>query len=165
MNIFYLHEEPAQAAQALYDKHVVKMVLETAQLLCAAHHLHDHTFPQQYRLTHASHPCTLWAAKSDSNYAWLYMSFLNIADEFEYRYGKQHLSYLKLADELAFPPPAMQAESQIFTPPPLVMPTQFHASDHVEAYRNYYRTEKAHLYAYTRRTPPAWLVRELPTSN
>ena len=38
MNIFYLDSDPVKAAQIQYNKHVVKMILESAQMLCTAHH-------------------------------------------------------------------------------------------------------------------------------
>ena len=37
MNIFYLSECPVESAQAHCDKHVVKRILESAQMLCTAH--------------------------------------------------------------------------------------------------------------------------------
>ena len=39
MNIFYLDKCPVKAAKVQYNKHVVKMILESAQMLCAAHHI------------------------------------------------------------------------------------------------------------------------------
>ena len=41
MNIFYLHEDPVKAAKLQYNKHVVKMILESAQMLCTAHRCHS----------------------------------------------------------------------------------------------------------------------------
>jgi hypothetical protein len=38
MNIFYLNSDPKKAAVIQYNKHVVKMILESAQMLCTAHH-------------------------------------------------------------------------------------------------------------------------------
>ena len=69
MNIFVLHEQPDVAAQILCDKHVVKMILESAQMLCTVAHNHGYDAP--YRRTHPKHPCTLWAGKSQENWDWL----------------------------------------------------------------------------------------------
>lgn len=41
MNIFYLSEDPRQAAEWMVDKHVVKMILETAQILSTVHRVID----------------------------------------------------------------------------------------------------------------------------
>ena len=38
MNIFYLDSDPIIAAQMQCDKHVVKMILESTQLLYTANH-------------------------------------------------------------------------------------------------------------------------------
>ena len=65
MNIFVLDNDPFKAAEYQCDKHVVKMVLETAQLLCSAHE----TAP--YKRTHYNHPCAIWTRSSLSNYMWL----------------------------------------------------------------------------------------------
>ena len=42
MNIFFLHKHPVIAAQMQCDKHVVKMVLETAQMLSTAARAQGH---------------------------------------------------------------------------------------------------------------------------
>ena len=55
MNIFYLSHDPEEAAQYQYNKHVVKMILESAQLLCTAHReLGNDDVP--YKSTHKNHP-------------------------------------------------------------------------------------------------------------
>lgn len=38
MNIFVLSEGPVEAARMQCDKHVVKMIVETAQMLCTVGH-------------------------------------------------------------------------------------------------------------------------------
>lgn len=43
MNIFFLSNSPVTSAEMMVDKHVVKMILETAQLLSTAHRLLDGT--------------------------------------------------------------------------------------------------------------------------
>jgi hypothetical protein len=69
MNIFYLDKSPYTCARYHCDKHVVKMILETAQLLCGAHWATGGT--AQYKPTHLNHPCAIWVRKSLSNYKWL----------------------------------------------------------------------------------------------
>ena len=57
MNLFYVEREPVAAAQALCDKHVVKMILETAQMLSTAHRLSETPqAPFVYKVTHRNHP-------------------------------------------------------------------------------------------------------------
>ena len=41
MNIFALSSDPFESAQMMCDKHVVKMIIETAQLLSTAHRVLD----------------------------------------------------------------------------------------------------------------------------
>lgn len=74
----------------LCDKHVVKMVLETAQMLCSVRWLQGLEAP--YKLAHAKHPCTLWAGRSKENYLWLISHGIALAEEYTARYGKQHAS-------------------------------------------------------------------------
>ena len=50
MNIFYLDSSPVLAAQMQCDKHVVKMVLESTQMLTTACGLHGYIF-WKYRPT------------------------------------------------------------------------------------------------------------------
>jgi len=76
MNIFYLHHNPYKAATFFYDKHKVKMILECAQMLCTAHHVHDNGDNVPYKKAHLNHPSTIWARSSRSNYYWLYEHML-----------------------------------------------------------------------------------------
>ena len=63
MNIFYLHEDPATASTYMYDKHVVKMILESAQMLCTAHHHYGNGDNVPYKKAHYNHPSSVWARK------------------------------------------------------------------------------------------------------
>jgi len=60
MNIFYLDKDPVKAAQLQYNKHVVKMILESAQMLCTAHHVHGNPDDVPYKQAHLNHPSTMW---------------------------------------------------------------------------------------------------------
>ena len=89
MNIFFLSENPVQAAEWMVDKHVVKMILESAQLLSTAHRiidgretqgksatgrnvkrwiLNDAREPVLYSATHINHPSAVWCRQSVENY-------------------------------------------------------------------------------------------------
>ena len=60
MNIFYLHEDPREASQMMCDKHNVKMIVESAQMLSTAHRELDGdrwaNKHELYKSTHKNHP-------------------------------------------------------------------------------------------------------------
>lgn len=90
MNIFSTSEDPDQSARWLVDKHCVKMLLETTQLLCTAYHLQGIEAP--YKQSHRNHLSSLWARASWDNFQWLIAHGHGIADEYTARYGKVHKS-------------------------------------------------------------------------
>ncbi|MBN2080871.1 hypothetical protein JW859_01565 [bacterium] len=100
MNIFVLHTDPVRAARYHCDRHVVKMTLETAQLLSTALAVENPAQAAQlqatgliYKPTHQNHPCSRWAAESLANFRWLARLGLALADEYSYRYsGRVHKS-------------------------------------------------------------------------
>ena len=95
MNIFYLDKDPFKAAKVQYNKHVVKMILESAQMLCAAHHILGDSADGPYKLAHKNHPSTIWVRENSLHYAWLYKHMIALGLQYTYRYGKTHLSYTK----------------------------------------------------------------------
>ena len=148
MNIFYLHPDPRQASKYLYDKHVVKMVLETAQLLCTAQQhyaeLHDQNRYIPYKKSHYNHPCNKWVRESKANYEWLWNYFCTIAGEYENRYGKVHLSFVKLYTAQMQLAPAGIPDLP-FTQPPQCMPEKFKEECSIQAYWNYYIHDKRNI--------------------
>ena len=92
MNIFLLDTDTKKCAQYHCDKHVVKMILETAQLLCGVHHMTNQITEAPYKLSHRNHPCSIWARESLSNYLYLCELGLELCKEYTYRYGKRHKS-------------------------------------------------------------------------
>lgn len=88
MNIFVTDISPIQSAKNLDDKRVVKMVLESAQLLSTAINTHGGKAP--YKSTHEKHPCTKWVCSSYGNYMWLLRHFKALCEEYTARYGKTH---------------------------------------------------------------------------
>ena len=93
MNIFVTSTCPKISAQALDNKRVVKMVLETAQLLSTAIFINsDITYDNLYKPTHVKHPCTIWAALNLGNWDWLFQHFIALCEEYSFRYNKQHAS-------------------------------------------------------------------------
>jgi len=143
MNIFYLHQDPTVIPTVMYNKHVVKMILETAQLLSTAHHHYGSDAP--YKSTHINHPSTVWARTNTANYRWLYDHFIALCLEYEDRYGKTHLSYTKCAGPLEHPPVGMP-ESDTISLMPSCMEDEYKISDDpIENYRNYYIHGKSHI--------------------
>lgn len=158
MNIFYLDKNPKLAAKYHCDKHVVKMILETAQLLCTAHRLLDGDENQPeyvYKATHKNHPSAVWARTNIENYNWLYQLFLELNEEYTYRYGKTHLSYKKLNDYLMHPPNNITKGA--FFPPPQCMPDKYKSMDTVLAYKQYYVGDKSKLLQYKKEFP-LWIL-------
>lgn len=95
MNRFIIDHDPIQIAQALCDKHVVKMPLEEAQMLSTVVRQLDPDYADEhglYRTAHKNHPCTLWAGKSRLNYNFSFRLLVAMLDEYTYRYGKVHAS-------------------------------------------------------------------------
>ena len=160
MNIFVLDLDPEKAAQYHCDKHVVKMILETAQILSTVVQSHYHE-PLLYRATHKNHPCVIWAGQSWWNIFWLGKLGRALCREFEFRYGKKHKSEViinKALDASCYLEMTGDNEAQEnMTPFAQAMPEQYRDPDPVKAYRNYYKNEKAHLLTYTKREKPSWL--------
>ena len=136
MNIFYLHEDPRKAAEYQYNKHVVKMILESAQMLCTAHHHYGNGDNVPYKKAHYNHPSTVWVRQNCENYAWLYRHMLALGEEYTKRYGKTHLTITKCKEPLSKAPPGMPWLG--FTQPPQAMPDEYKDDCSLQAYWNYY---------------------------
>lgn len=155
MNIFVVDYDPVEAAKALGDKHVVRMILESAQMLCTAHRMIDGDVPDNfYKITHKNHPCAKWVREAQENYIWLAIHWVALMEEYKQRYGKNH-ACLKLYPDLLFPPKGL---TQFWgSEPPLAMPDEYKIGGPLESYRNYYKYGKAHLHKWTNREAPEWL--------
>ena len=143
MNIFYLDKCPDKAARLQYNKHVVKMILESAQMLCTAHHCYGDKYQVEnvpYKQAHLNHPSTVWTRRSKSTYMWLYNHMMALGDEYTKRYGKTHLSITKCKDFLAIPPRHIQGDD--WCQPPQAMPDEYKDECSIQAYWNYYIGEK-----------------------
>lgn len=166
MNIFALHSNPQVAARWHTDKHVVKMIVETAQLLSTAHRILDKDMlspikdAMLYKKTHWNHPCAIWVRESVSNYAYAYRLLVELLQEFEYRYRHPHKTKL-LLDYLKYPP--INMPSFDLTPFAQAMPDEFKDRDSIVAYRKYYNDGKAHLHAWTGRPVPPFITRKEAT--
>ena len=139
MNIFYLDKDPIAAAVVQYNKHVVKMILESAQMLCAAHHILGNPDDVPYKLAHKNHPCTIWVRENSLHYDWLYEHMMALGDEYTARYNKTHMSIDK-CKHLNIHPRNIPHET--FEQPPQCMPDEYKDECSVQAYWNYYIGEK-----------------------
>lgn len=177
MNIFFVDSDPVVAAQSLVDKHVVKMILESAQLLSTAHRLldgeefegktktgrkakrwklHDARENVIYSATHINHPSAVWCRQSVENYNWLVDHFFALMLEYNYRYNKQHKCYGELSYMLSSPPKNLQDYD--WTEMPSCMADEYKIStDPIENYRNYYIKGKSHIHKWTNREQPDWI--------
>ena len=88
MNIFFLDEDPKNAAKLQCDKHVVKMVVETAQMLSTAARAQGHDVG--YQSAYPKHPMTLWVGQSPHNFAWTIIHGMALCKEYTHRYNKTH---------------------------------------------------------------------------
>ena len=157
MNIFFLDNDPQKIAEYHCDKHVVKMILETAQLLCGVHHMTPQVTPQvPYKLSHKNHPCSIWARESFTNYLILCEVGLELCKEYTYRYGKIHKCERDgLVNRLQTTP--VKIPIGPFTEPTPAMPDEVKiAGDSIKSYRNYYINNKTHLASRKKRSTPGW---------
>ena len=147
MNIFILDNDPIQAARFHCDKHVLKMIVESCQLLSNAHHLIGDGGP--YKITHRHHPCTKWVCKSHMNYIWLTFLLEGLLDEYTIRYGKVH-KCTELIARLGMVPKNLLAISEIDITPFWSPKGYEYGNDKkyktvVDAYRAYYINEKSSI--------------------
>lgn len=159
MNIFYLDRNITKCAQAHCDKHVNKMILEGAQLLASAHHMTNPEaalIPDMYKLTHKNHPDATWVRSAQDNYLYLMDLMDALNEECQYRYGhtKTHISLAKVR-EWPFP----NIPDAPFTEPPKCVHDDWkQVPDVVEAYRAYYKRDKAAIATWTKRSAPDWFI-------
>lgn len=157
MNIFYTDTNPEQAARNLCDKHVVKMLLESCQMLSTAYRQKQPygklVPPGIYQSAYASHPCTEWVCEAGVHYQWLLAHAWELEREYQLRYNKYHA-----ARKCLFELEQLVQLSGEWRDPPQCMPPQYKIfGDPVAAYRMYYIGEKLHFAKWTKRNPPDWL--------
>jgi hypothetical protein len=158
MNIFALDEDSAAAARFHCDKHVVKMILESAQLLSTAHHLLSEGAPPDgiYKASHANHPCAKWARQSVGNYVWLYSLAYALCNQYRIRFYKIHKTEELIRTVLRTPP--SRIPQQPATPFPQCMPERYRVPDDaVLAYRLYYIGSKMRFARWRVVSKPFWL--------
>ena len=151
MNIFVLDDCPKKSAEMACDKHVVKMILESAQMLCTV--ANDKGFESPYKPVHRKHPCTIWVSKSRSNWEWLIDHSVALCDEYTSRYRKTHKSraVIEWAKSLNIDLP-----STGLTNFAQAMPEKYKRRSAVEAYRLYYLGEKKRFAKWKFTKKPDW---------
>lgn len=178
VNIFYIDEDPMQAAIWMVDKHVVKMILESAQLLSTAHRVLDGSevsgktrtgrnvrrwvLPDArdkviYQATHINHPSAVWCRQSVENYNWLADHLFALMHEYTYRYNKKHACDGDIAYMLQSPPHNLKEYD--WTPMPSAMAPEYIISDDpLTNYRNYYKLGKIRMHSWKNRAAPEWIT-------
>jgi len=162
MNIFYLCFLQKECARMHVDKHVVKMILESCQLLCTVHHLcpnPNSSYVPPYKKTHMNHPCSIWLRESAENYKWLVELALELCYEYTYRFSKGTLIKIHKCqpyiEELKNNIPDIP--NTPFTQPRQAMPEMYKGTDSILAYRDYYFFEKHRMLKWTKRETPVWI--------
>ena len=159
MNIFVLDYDTKTCAQMHCDKHCVKMILETAQLLCGVHHIINPTSTLQvpYKLSHRNHPCSIWARECLENYVWLCDLGIELCKEYTHRYSKIHKSQ-DIIEWCMINLPNLNENGDI-TPFRLAMPDECKiVGDSVGSYRKYYMMYKKDFSKWTNREIPFWFT-------
>lgn len=178
MNIFYLDYNQKNCAEMHVDKHCVKMILETAQLLSTAHRVLDGVefigvsksgrkakrwgLPDTresilYSATHINHPSSIWVRQSARNYLWLFDMFVALLNEYTYRYAKVHKCSM-LLQPLCIPPNSISYTPD-FTEPTPAMPDQYKVPGNaIQSYHNYYNGEKQRMFSWKTRPTPNWII-------
>ena len=149
MNIFWLDYDLEKNVSYYCDQHVVKMMVEYAQLLSTACRLSG--LDCGYKITHVNHPCSLWVRESLMNWKSLREMAYCLSDEFYYRYSNAHKSFFVIRD-LEVP----DLPNKDLTQPLQCMPSMYKGYDLVTAYRNYYIVDKARFARWSKRPVPSW---------
>jgi len=185
MNIFYLDPNPKVCAEMHLDKHVVKMIIEYAQLMSTAHRVLDgeqytdktanNRSIQRWRMnnemlehglmkaSHINHPSNIWVRASKENYIWLLKMWLHLLAEYTHRYGKQHACE-KYIDVLYNAP--KNIPNVAFTEPTPAMPDIYKVTnDSIKSYQNYYIHDKAKFAKWKNRETPEWFLYGVKNAN
>lgn len=169
MNLFVLHSDPVRAARMHCDKHLTKMLVETAQLLSYAHRLENSAYADKHDLYalnrgHAGHPCTLWLLEDARNYRWSYDLLHALLAEYDYRYqglsAGKYARVVAMADALRKLPKSYDTPSK-GEPPLFVMAMgkfpECMGDCAVESYRRYYIMDKQAFAVWNNKRPaPKW---------
>lgn len=170
MNLFILSLIPREVAEAMMDKHIVKIILEAVQMLCSARRIllpdDEEGNAPLYKLAHKNHPVTIWCRESQANFIWTLDLVDEMHKEWQYRYEhpetKIHKSYTVAQYLREHMPDASLFPQQRLTPFAQAMPVQYKHEDAVQAYRNYYMSEEKQKIATwnKKREAPEWYIKQ-----
>ncbi|SFL26689.1 hypothetical protein SAMN05216302_10509 [Nitrosomonas aestuarii] len=152
MNIFILDKDIEKCAQYHCDQHVVKMILESVQMLCTV--LNKKGFATPYKSTHVKHPCVLWVELSFENFLWLKNLALALNTEYRFRFERDsdHKSIFTLNEISNY-----NYDNRGLTEFAQAMPDKYKIpGDAVKAYRQFYLGEKMGFAKWTKRSVPEW---------
>ena len=157
MNIFFLSRKTKQCARWHCDKHVVKMILESTQLLYSAHHelggteIVEREAPicitsgnRGYKKSHSKHPSSIWVRESLAHYMWLVWLAKDLVEEHMYRFNPKnyHASLVHLEWLQSNLPPQLTETRWLRDPTP-AMPEEYKCpNDSIISYRNFYNGSK-----------------------
>lgn len=165
MNIFFLYKSARLSAIHQCDKHVVKMILESIQLLYFAHYVlngkverDDDIIPYKPSKHHLKHPCTLWVTKSSKNYDWLCKHAYHLSKEYTRRYNKVH-GCLKHLDWLTKNNPSPKMTKN--TLPAKAVKEEYKVEGDtiesvIESYRKCYKEDKVRFAKWKKGNCPDW---------
>lgn len=161
MNIFILDKNVVLSASYHCDKHIVKMLTETCQILSTVYReVAKEEIPDFiYKATHKNHPCVKWCRESRSNFIYCIHLGFELYNEYQHRYNKpeKHKRAKIILDYLNKKQFDLYFENFYETPFALAMPEQYKSDNTVEAYRAYYCHCKNHLFKWTKREIPPFV--------
>jgi len=180
MNIFVLDLDPKKAARDHCDNHIVKMVLEGAQILGSTHWISNGVikkkeilslekpeeiwkkFPRMdesgkvkpYGIGFANHPSSKWSRYCIENWQWLVDLCIEMTYEHERRWGKI-TTMRKVIEWFASNPPQLLSNGKISAFYQAV-PDHIKGDDPVHAYRLYYAGWKEYFAKWKKGEPDWW---------
>ena len=156
MNIFFLDKTPEFSAEYLCDKHIPKMLLESAQMLSTAVQNYTDRIEELYKPAYPNHPMTKWVGFNRDCFSWALGNAVWINNEYEYRFKKKHKSF-RIIQNILTNNYIADIPDGFFKEPPQCMPNEYRDTDYVVAYRRYYNADKKYFAKWEKgRQQPDW---------
>lgn len=161
MQLFILDRCPVHSAMYLADVHVIKMCLETAQILSSIMAIKGLPLfegaPKPYNTRHP----VIKAIDTQAKLNWVLNHNIALQAEFIYRFHKQH-KYFKLFGNYIETLSVLEQVAKQASPEGLARDFKDFTTtkeDIVEAHRDYYKFKKSIIkrWKYTNREEPDWL--------
>jgi len=160
MNIFAIESDNdgaidwIKSAQSQDNLRVVKMILESCQILCTV--LNEQGVQAPYKSFNPKHPSCLWAAESSANFENLILHCFSLISEYAERFSKDHKCIGVLTKVLDLYDPSRFPRHEP-TPLRMAMPDYFKSDSIVESYRKYYASKPKMRYPEDK--IPEWFVK------